>query len=199
MVLVALVFNFTGNNFVKLWQLSYRYTLKKTYQTRWISVQPFKSWRWKKKKQHFQHLIDWACTHRSFIISRKVRMRPKYKKALRHVWRRCCDWSKVSKVVCEVSCWRFLTGWCSAAQQTTGSWQAWNRDIENNRPYSTRPHGRQWPCSKCSERGLKTVRTSLITFIAVIAGLHVSLAEKTFCTLFPHVILCLNITKMFHF
>ena len=81
----------------------------------------------------------------------------------------------------------------------TGSSQPSNRDIENNQPYSTRPHGRQWPCSKCSKRGLKIIRTSLIMFIAVIAGLHVSLAEKTFCTLFPHVILYLNITKMFHF
>ena len=24
---------------------------------------------------------------------------------------KCCDWSNVSKVVCEVSCWRFLAGW----------------------------------------------------------------------------------------
>lgn len=27
--------------------------------------------------------------------------------------RRCCDWLNVSEVVCEVSCWRLLAGWCS--------------------------------------------------------------------------------------
>ena len=36
-----------------------------------------------------------------------------HKKDLYSVWRRCCDSLNVSKVVCKVSCWRFLGGWCS--------------------------------------------------------------------------------------
>ena len=48
-----------------------------------------------------------------FIISRKVTMQLKHKKYSCSVWRRCCDRSNVSKVVCKVSCWRFLAGRCS--------------------------------------------------------------------------------------
>ena len=33
-----------------------------------------------------------------------MEMPKKKKKDLCHVWRRCCDWSNVSEVVCEVSC-----------------------------------------------------------------------------------------------
>ena len=49
-----------------------------------------------------------------FIISRKVKTQLKRKKKdLCSVWRRCCDWSNVPEVVCEVLCWRFLSGRCS--------------------------------------------------------------------------------------
>ena len=40
-------------------------------------------------------------------------MQLKCKKGLCSIWRRCCDWSNMSKVVCEVSCWRFLAERCS--------------------------------------------------------------------------------------
>ena len=45
------------------------------------------------------------------------------KKDLCSVWRRCCNWWNMSKVVCEVSCWRFLAGWCSMVIKTRWSWQ----------------------------------------------------------------------------
>ena len=48
-----------------------------------------------------------------FIILRKVKHNWNAKKSLSSVWRQCSDWPNVSKVVYEVSCWRFLTGWCS--------------------------------------------------------------------------------------
>ena len=35
------------------------------------------------------------------------------------IWRRCCDLSHVSKVVCKVSHWRFLTGKCFLVQKTS--------------------------------------------------------------------------------
>ena len=48
-----------------------------------------------------------------FITSRKVKTQLKRTKDLRSVWRKCCDWLNVSKVICKVSCWRFLAGWYS--------------------------------------------------------------------------------------
>ena len=38
------------------------------------------------------------------------------KKDLCSVWRRCCDWSNVSKVIWEVSCERFHAGGCSTVK-----------------------------------------------------------------------------------
>ena len=43
-----------------------------------------------------------------FQERKKHNWNAKKKKDLHCVWRRCCDWLKVSKVVFEVSCWRFL-------------------------------------------------------------------------------------------
>ena len=52
-----------------------------------------------------------------FIVSRKVKTQLKCKKKnLCSIWRRCCDWSNVLKVVCTISCWRFLTGWCRSSR-----------------------------------------------------------------------------------
>ena len=41
------------------------------------------------------------------------------KKDFYNIWRRCCDLTNVSKVVCEVSCWRFLAVYCSMVRQTS--------------------------------------------------------------------------------
>ena len=40
------------------------------------------------------------------------------KKDLYSLWRRCCDWSNISKVAREVLCWRFLAGQCSTVDST---------------------------------------------------------------------------------
>ena len=45
--------------------------------------------------------------------------------------------SNVSKVVCEVLCWRFLLGWCSTVRQTNWCWWRSNRDIADSQHYTT--------------------------------------------------------------
>ena len=60
------------------------------------------------------------------------------KKDLCSVWRRCCDWSNMSKVVCKVSCWSFLTGQCSrTVRPVKVDSDQIETLIENNQRYTT--------------------------------------------------------------
>ena len=50
--------------------------------------------------QHFCHIM-------LYYFKNGTNTSETQKKDLCSVWRKCCCWSNVSKVVCEVSCWRF--------------------------------------------------------------------------------------------
>ena len=81
--------------------------------------------------QYFQHI-------RLYYFKKGKNTTEMQKKDLCSVWRRCCDRSNVSKVACEVLCWRFLTGGCSTVRQTGWGCQSSNGDIENNQCYTMR-------------------------------------------------------------
>ena len=70
---------------------------------------------------HFQHIM-------LYYFKKGKNATETLRKGLCSVWRSCCDWSNVSKVVYEVSFWRVLAGWCSTVGQTSWSWEQSNRD-----------------------------------------------------------------------
>ena len=77
--------------------------------------------------------------HVMLIISTKVEMQLKCKKKkdFCSVWRKCCDWLNVSKVVCKVLCWRFLTGRCSTVSRPVEvDTEQLETLIESNRHYT---------------------------------------------------------------
>ena len=59
----------------------------------------------------------------------KNQQKCKKKKDLCSVWRRCRDWSNVSKVVCKVLCWRFLAGWCSVVRLIAIKSRHWEQSM----------------------------------------------------------------------
>ena len=56
--------------------------------------------------QHFWHIM-------LYYFKKGKSTTETHKKDLCSVWRRCCDWPDVSKVVREVMCWRSRAGDCT--------------------------------------------------------------------------------------
>ena len=75
----------------------------------------------------------------AFIISRGVKNTTEMqKKKLCCVWGRCCNWSNMSKAVCEVLCWRFLNGRCLWSGRPVGvDSDKMEMLIENNKQSTT--------------------------------------------------------------
>ena len=66
----------------------------------------------------------------------KTQLNPQ--KDLCSTWRRGCDCSNVSKVVCEVLCWRLLAGGCSlVGRPVEVDSDQTETFIENNQCYTT--------------------------------------------------------------
>ena len=87
------------------------------------------------------------------------------------VWRRCCDWSNVSKVVCKVWCWRFLAGWHTSLGKPA---EVDSNQIKTLRTINIIPC-RRWPIySKYPNQVLKLICTSLVMLITVMLRSHIS-------------------------
>lgn len=120
-----------------------------------------------RKKQQFWPIM---------LYFKKGKNTPEVQKDLCSVWRSCCDWLKMSKVVCELLCWRFLAGWYPTVRQNSWSWQQWNQhnNWENNR-YTT--GDRQPTYSKYLNQALKIIYQPVM-LIALVSGFYISCAKK---------------------
>ena len=111
------VLNFIWNNFVRLYCDSCH-----------ISVHFFKNLsklvnfcvailmlKMEENMQHFIHIM-------LYYLKKDKNVTGTHKKVLCSIWRRCYNWLNVSKVVCEVSWWRFLAGQYSTVWWTSWSW-----------------------------------------------------------------------------
>ena len=139
----------------------------------------------RKKKQHFGHLM-------LYYFKKGKNATEMQKKDLCSIWRRCCDWWNVSKVVCEVSCWRSLAGRCS----TVGYPNQIETLIENNQRYT------MWKIAdilKISKSSTENHLHQLGYVNHFDVWLPHKLSKKTFLTIFPPAILYLNVMKTFHF
>ena len=119
----------------------------------------------------------------------------------------------LSEMVCEVSCWRLLTGRCS--------WSSRPVEVESNqtetlRTISVIPCGRRLTYSKCPSQVLKIIclyflislnnlqcwkkknHLHQLGYVIALFGFHIS-CGKTSLTIFLHVILYRNIMKLFCF
>ena len=98
----------------------------------WVAILILKM---EEEKQHFWHSILYCFKVKN--ATKPPFPPPKKKKDLCSVWRRCCDWSYVSKVVCKVWCWRFLAGWhTSSGKPAAVDSNQIKTFIENNQYYT---------------------------------------------------------------
>ena len=108
LVVLSFVFNFTWNSSVSLYcdschiSLHLKRNLPKLVNF-CVAILILKM---EENMQHFQHIM-------LYYFQKGENSTETHKKDLCSVWWRCCDWLNTSKVVCEVSCWRFLVRWCS--------------------------------------------------------------------------------------
>ena len=144
-----------------------------------------------KNKQHFWHIMLY------YFKKSKNATETHTQKDLCSVQRRCCDWSNMSKVVCEVLCWRF------SPDNAPGSGRQVEVDsnqiktlIENNQHYTMQDIADLFKILK-SIIGNHFHQLSYVNRFDV--WVPQKLSEKTFLTVFMHAILYWNVTKMFNF
>ena len=101
------------------WQLSHQCTLKKKL----VKTGEFLCSHFNIKDGIKHNIFSILC----FNFSRKTQLR-RTKKLVQCVEKVLWQIEHV-KVVCEVSCWRFLAGRCSSVGETSRSWQRSNQDI----------------------------------------------------------------------
>ena len=100
------VFNTIQNNFVVLWELSYKCAFFKLFKISAFLCSHFNIKHGRLKKATF-------CAYYVLLLQKRWKHNRNVKADLCSVWRRYSDWSNMSKVTCKISCWRFLTGQCS--------------------------------------------------------------------------------------
>lgn len=128
-----------------------------------------------KNKQDFSHLM-------CFVFFRKGSnvIQTQKKKNLFSLWRRYCEWLNLSKMICEVSYWKFLTPWSVNRLRLT----------VNNWTYLAIK-------AKHSNQELKIIWTNLVMLVFLMCGFHIN--KKTYRTVFLCLTCCLNIMKTLFF
>lgn len=108
------------------------------------------------------------------------------KKNLCSLRRRYCEWLNLSKMICEVSYWKFYAS--RSANQLRLTVNNWTY-LDDNHYISIK--------AKHSNQELKLIWTNLVMLVSLICGFHIN--EKTYRTVFLCLICCLNIMKTLYF
>ena len=112
-----------------------------------------------------------------FIVSRKAKMQLKSKKILCSIWRRCCDWLNVSKVVF----WSFAMeiSHCMVHHSWVDQLKLLAIKLKHEwRIIIVTPHGKWLTYSKYPNQALKIFCTILVMLITLMFGFHITEAEK---------------------